>query len=572
MELKNEGLSFTPSLPQKDGLAQQAERAAQLLLSREVYTYSAPTVLPMPMTGKVAAAVQAFDLADWLAKWIANQGKILADIELWKLETKDQPLATFADYAKVFALFSIPDVVETWQDDKVFASQRLAGLNPLAINLVTTDGTAGIGWSQLVLRLSPQIDDQVFKSFPGLGLSIQQTIQQQRLYVTDFASLQGVIPSSKFRLAPIALYVKTNDFEGLQPVAIQLTQDPSDTHVYLASQGHQPAQQDQWLMAKLFLQCADLSQNQAVNHLALTHLIEEAFVLATQRHLALQHPLYRLLTNHFTALILINQIGLLTLLNEGGLIDQVLQVRLKGALQLIRDAYQDWRFDDLSFPANLSKRGVADPALLPYYPYRDDGMLIWQRLGSYINEYVALYYLSDNDVTSDFKLQNWAQELAGTLDDGAGKVPGFPGQITTRAQLAEILQRIIWTAGPQHAAVNFPQVEITTFIPNAPGTLAGPLTIPAGESDLVKLLPDKAVTEVQVKLSYTLAGMHYDQLLDYHLDRDDGSEALVRKYQTKLITEDRSKIVTRNQQRAAQSGLLIYPYFLPENIPNSTSV
>jgi hypothetical protein len=36
MELKNEGLSLTPSLSQKDGLIQQAERVAQLLLSREV--------------------------------------------------------------------------------------------------------------------------------------------------------------------------------------------------------------------------------------------------------------------------------------------------------------------------------------------------------------------------------------------------------------------------------------------------------------------------------------------------------------------------------------------------------
>jgi hypothetical protein len=50
-------------------------------------------------------------------------------------------------------------------------------------------------------------------------------------------------------------------------------------------------------------------------------------------------------------------------------------------------------------------------------------------------------------VTADYELQNWARQLSGALDDGAGKVPGFPAQITTRAQLGEIIQRIIWTAG-----------------------------------------------------------------------------------------------------------------------------
>jgi arachidonate 15-lipoxygenase len=572
MELNTRGLELSPSLPQKDNFALQAEREAQLLVSRQIYTYSATGLLPMPLAGKVAAAIQAVDAAKWLVEWVGNQAATLANLELWKLQTSGQPLATFADYAKVFRLFPRPNVIETWMDDRIFAAQRLAGLNPLAINLVTADASAGIGWPQLAPRLSPRINDQVFESFPGLGLGIQETIRQRRLYVTDFSSLQPAIPSGEFPLAPIALYVKTGDFQGLQPAAIQLSQDPSDPHVYLASEGRQPAEQDRWLMAKFFLQCADLSQNQVVNHLTFTHLVEEGFALAMHRHLALQHPLYRLLNNHFTALMVINQIGMLTLINQGGLIDQVLQVRFQGAVQLIKNAYQNWTFDDLSFPGGLHRRGVNDSAALPYYPYRDDGMLIWDRLGSYINEYIALYYLGDDDVTADYELQSWARQLAGASDDGAGKLPGFPAQVTTRAQLGEILRRIIWTAGPQHAAVNFPQVDFTSFVPNAPGLLAAPISNPANESDLVTLLPNKAVTEVQVKLSYALAGLRYDQLLDYHLDRGDGSEALVRKYQNELGSLDRPEIIRRNQLRAAQAGLLIYPYFLPENIPNSTSV
>jgi hypothetical protein len=75
-----------------------------------------------------------------------------------------------------------------------------------------------------------------------------------------------------------------------------------------------------------------------------------------------------------------------------------------------------------------------------------------------------------------------------------------------------------------------------------------------------------------VKAGYALAGYHYDQLLNYDLCSEDGSQAIVKKYYQQLITEVRGEIVARNKQRSEQDGLLVYPYFLPENIPNSTSV
>jgi hypothetical protein len=105
----------------------------------------------------------------------------------------------------------------------------------------------------------------------------------------------------------------------------------------------------------------------------------------------------------------------------------------------------------------------------------------------------------------------WRRRKARTSSDGgAGKVPGFPGTITTRAQLNDIVQRIIWTAGPQHAAVNFPQTEFTTFVPNAPGAItAQPLSGVVNERALVGLLPAKVPTAAQVQISYALAGYHY---------------------------------------------------------------
>jgi arachidonate 15-lipoxygenase len=159
------------------------------------------------------------------------------------------------------------------------------------------------------------------------------------------------------------------------------------------------------------------------------------------------------------------------------------------------------------------------------------------------------------------------------LDDGAGKVPGFPSQIGTREQLADIVRRIIWTAGPQHAAVNFPDTEYMAFVPHAPGaTYTAPVDGDVDEAAILRLLPPKDQTGVQVQTSFALAGYHYDQLLDYQLNTTDGSQAVVTKYYNLLQTQVRNLIEERNKQRGEQQGLLVYPYFLPENIPNSTSV
>ena len=35
----------------------------------------------------------------------------------------------------------------------------------------------------------------------------------------------------------------------------------------------------------------------------------------------------------------------------------------------------------------LQKRGVED---LPYFPYRDDGLLIWKEVGAFAEDYVKL--------------------------------------------------------------------------------------------------------------------------------------------------------------------------------------
>jgi hypothetical protein len=125
--------------------------------------------------------------------------------------------------------------------------------------------------------------------------------------------------------------------------------------------------------------------------------------------------------------------------------------------------------------------------------------------------------------------------------------------------------------------VNFPQLEYATFIPNLPGaTYIDPpknfqdTTIDS--ADLLRLLPPKEQTSTQVSTSYALAGYHYDQLLDYYGDLPLEAGQIAKKYYDELAATVTQKIVDANQRRAMQEGLLPYKYFLPANVPNSTSV
>lgn len=565
--------SRPPTLPQQDSPLERIARDLELIAARLIYGYADPqaTHLPMPLVKGRVAYLEIPGNLPWINGFLwnnaANNANDAADTRL----TGQSPW-TLQSYAEVFATVKAPPVVESWKDDRSFCVQRLAGLNPLTLTRVTADGSAGVAWSELQRR-APFADDMLS---PWLGgdATFARAIAENRLYVADYAQLGNITApanapapwqQNRKLLAPLALFVRPKDFPGLEPVAIaidpQMVFQPTDDN-------------GRWEMAKLFVQSADYNIAQVLNHLLFTHLIEEAFCLATVRRLAWCHPIHRLLAHHFGQLLIINELGVRLLLSTDGAMQKILQGALDGSLELMRQAYKKWSFADLDFEARLASRGVDDAVALPYYPYRDDGRLIWKLLGGYLSDYVDIYYASDAEVREDSELQGWAQELAGLLDEGQGRVPGFPETIGSREQLTLVLRRIVWTAGPQHAAVNYPQLDFASFIPNMtaatyqPPVAAGPVS----EAELLAMMAPRAQTGTQVTVSYVLAAWHYDQLLNYDLCAADASQQLVTKTYAQLHGTVRELIVSRNRDRRKTPGLIAYPHMLPENIPNATSV
>ena len=105
-------------------------------------------------------------------------------------------------------------------------------------------------------------------------------------------------------------------------------------------------------------------------HLMKTHLLMEAFAVASWRQLPSIHPVFQLLFPQLRSVMAINTIGRNELIAEGGIVDKTLSIGGGGHIQLLEKTYKNFKFEMLSFPDMLKKRGVDDTKKLPNYYYR----------------------------------------------------------------------------------------------------------------------------------------------------------------------------------------------------------
>ncbi|MFN6069425.1 MAG: lipoxygenase family protein, partial [Pseudanabaena sp.] len=132
-----------------------------------------------------------------------------------------------------------------------------------------------------------------------------------------------------------------------------------------------------------------------------THLVIEPFVIATNRQLASNHPLYILLKPHFQGTLAINDAAQSGLISPGGTVDKLLAGTIGSARALSVHGVKTFNFNESLLPIALKKRGVDDPSLLPDYPYRDDALLIWEAISTWVKNYLSIYYANDNDIFKD---------------------------------------------------------------------------------------------------------------------------------------------------------------------------
>jgi arachidonate 15-lipoxygenase len=474
--------------------------------------------------------------------------------------------SSLEQYKKLFAYIDLPDIARTFQEDSFFAYTRVAGPNPVMIERMSA-----------LLPHFPVTEAQ-YQVRMGAEDSLETALVEGRLYIADYGVLDGATGGTfgprpemqKYVPAPIALFavppVGSVD-RSLVPIAIQCGQSPDSYPVITPETGP-----DAWLMAKTVVQVADINFHEAVTHFARTHALMEPFAIATHRCFAATHPLSLLLLPHFQGTFAINAAAHESLIAPKGGVNGLLSPTVDTARVYMVKGLRIRGFNEDMFPKRLRERGVDDTTALPIYPYRDDGLLIWDAIHGWVAAYLGIYYTSDSAVQNDAAVQTWAREIVAFE---GGRVPGFgereDGSIDTLNYLIEGVTMIIFTASAQHAAVNFPQNSLVSFAPAIPtGAYLSPEAIgpySTGE-DWFQLLPPLDQAQAQLNLLYLLGSVYFTTLGQYPKGyfSDPKVAGPLGNFQRSLQDAEK-QIKLRNQNQNTD-----YHFLLPSQIPQSINI
>jgi arachidonate 15-lipoxygenase len=542
----------TPSLPQHD--LHPGRRYRQIGKALDTYHYQNLEGTRIALL-KHLPREQRFD-ASYRWKRIGTAAKFMANLAVIRAIQAQKPLTNVEGYQRYFPLVEKPKVMRTFQFDSTFGYQRLGGPNPMDLTLLDAP------------PLDFDFDDARLSHVLGRATSLREELANRRLFYADYSRFFPIVDAvdrrcgDRFFAAPKVLFYWQPDpgggWEAMTPVAIQLRPLPGANNPVFT-----PEDGVDWLMAKMFAQIADTMSHELEHHLGRTHLILEPVIIAMHRRLAENHPVHILLSKHFEDTLAINDFGRQTLINPGGFLDQLMAPWLWETLSIVENANKDFFFDKMVPRRDLANRGLLDTTHIRDFPYRDDGLALWDAIHAMVTDYLQLYYSrGDRDVVMDLELQRFSDEMR-----ERGRLRGLPKDLTTRAELIELVTQLIWIAGPQHAAVNYTQWDYVAFIPNMP--FSGYAKAPTSkgkyrrEADIMGILPNHRQTVKQVLLMAALTGWRHSRLGDYAPDAFADPRALdiVRAFRERLRSIE-NEIDARNLDRRVP-----YVYLKPSLVP-----
>jgi arachidonate 5-lipoxygenase len=321
--------------------------------------------------------------------------------------------------------------------------------------------------------------------------------------------------------------------------------------------------------------CADNQYHQFIYHLGLAHLAMEPVVIAHQNAFLCEpsHAIGRLLRPHLYGTVGINFLARQTLVTnpQEAFTDRTFAPGTVQALELFRRYWQSYHFFKDSFPEDLAARGFDEAGSdgVEGYYYRDDGFKVWRALEEYVRDVVAVTYADDEAVAADRTLQIFAWECS-SPDRGA--VPGFPAAFDSRELLVKALTTILFRASAYHAAIDYPQMDYLSYVPNRPDSLFA--TMPEGGKEvsrefLLKALPGPRVSHFQISFAYLLTTPPENPITRLSVFAEDHPE-IHERFMGNLARISAS-ICARNEA-LVKAGMPAYPYLMPEQIPASVNI
>jgi arachidonate 15-lipoxygenase len=521
---------------------------------------------------------------------------------------------TIDDYANLFSLVPKPTVLtmekrqwmpaqgDVWEHDWFFGYLHIAGFN--TTNLVGVK--AQLGASEHAVLLSGlfkkmPVTDAMFQSVTACkDMTLQEAAEENRLFVCDYAQFDGaeggvVHGEQRYLPAPIALfYWNPTPPAGfppgkgaLQPIAIQLGQvfDAQLTPIFTPNNcsNANDANGFKWKIAKFVINSICAVQHETVAHLGACHLTVEPIVVASHRRLPLQHPLMKLLMPHFRFTIEINNSALHSLIVPGGVVATVIGPTIESTGQLLVKANAAWRWDEHNPDRLFTLRGV-DSGALPDFPFRDDTLLLWNAIKRFVSRYIDAYYPSDRSVTDDYEVQGWINELVSPLYAGFKGLNGLketgiadaPFRLDNRDYLIELISRIIYIAGPQHASVNYAQFPLMTYSPAVSGTTyhtpPEKTTRINSAEDCMKWYPHHNIALYIVSFGYLLSGIQFDTFDQYSSNPRTPYFTDPKVAEFALDFRENLAEIEKTIRQSNRSRPMPYECQLPSMIPNSISI
>ncbi|EEF45385.1 lipoxygenase, putative [Ricinus communis] len=435
-----------------------------------------------------------------------------------------------------FLKFPMPDVIKedksAWRTDEEFAREMLAGVNPVIISrLQEFPPPSKLDPKEYGNQKSSITKEHVEKSMNGL--TVDQAIRNNKLFILDhhdaLMPYLTKINSTTTRTYATRTILLLQDDGTLKPLAIELSlPHPQGERHGAVSKVFTPAEDgvegSVWQLAKAYAAVNDSGYHQLISHWLNTHAAIEPFIIATNRQLSVLHPIYKLLHPHFRDTMNINALARQILINAGGILE-ITVFPAKYAMELSSVVYKSWVFTEHALPADLLKRGVAVPdssqrhglrLLIEDYPYAVDGLEVWSAIETWVMEYCAFYYPTDDLVRDDTELQSWWAEIRNEGHGDKKDEPWWP-EMQTRADLTQTCTIIIWIASALHAAVNFGQYPYAGYLPNRP-TVSRRFMPEPGTPEYTELEkdPNLAFLKTITAQLQTLLGVSLIEILSRH--------------------------------------------------------
>ncbi|EAW90094.1 hydroperoxide isomerase ALOXE3 isoform 1 [Homo sapiens] len=453
--------------------------------------------------------------------------------------------------------FTTKYVTEHWCEDHFFGYQYLNGVNPVMLHCI----------SSLPSKL-PVTNDMVAPLL-GQDTCLQTELERGNIFLADYwilaeAPTHCLNGRQQYVAAPLCL-LWLSPQGALVPLAIQLSQTPGpDSPIFLPTDSEWD-----WLLAKTWVRNSEFLVHENNTHFLCTHLLCEAFAMATLRQLPLCHPIYKLLLPHTRYTLQVNTIARATLLNPEGLVDQVTSIGRQGLIYLMSTGLAHFTYTNFCLPDSLRARGVL---AIPNYHYRDDGLKIWAAIESFVSEIVGYYYPSDASVQQDSELQAWTGEIFAQAFLGR-ESSGFPSRLCTPGEMVKFLTAIIFNCSAQHAAVNSGQHDFGAWMPNAPSSMRQPPPQTKGTTTLktyLDTLPEVNISCNNLLLFWLVSQEPKDQRpLGTYPDEHFTEEAPRRSI---AAFQSRLAQISRDIQERNQGLALPYTYLDPPLIENSVSI